>query len=297
MQFAELTFAGQTIYLADTEPRDQGLALLADGSFEAPLPLIFMALVKRSKGCVIDVGANTGIYSLLALKSRDDVHVHAFEPYLPLAEICRQNIGKNCADDRITLHRVALSDCKGNSKLYIPERTAGLLETSASLEPNFSNRPTTAVEVSTTTLDSFAFADISVIKVDIEGHEPVFLRGAEETIRLQRPIIFVEVLSIADLKSLNEFKRQFGYLDIRLRPTAAIADDVVRFDDSAWNHAFVPREKLPLMAKCFKAHGLPLTKYQPRRPRLLTKNLLSAAGYCYSRLGPALRQLMSKFQR
>jgi FkbM family methyltransferase len=206
MQFAELNFNGRKIHLADTEPRDQGLVLLADGSFEAPLPMIFMEAVNRSVGCVVDVGANTGIYSLLAVNSRRDVHVFAFEPYPPLAEICKQNISRNYADDRITLSRVALSDCEGAVQLYIPEETAGLLETSASLEPNFSNRPTKQIEVARSTLDACSIAEISVIKVDIEGHEPAFLKGAEGTILLHRPIIFIEVLSIADVESLNAFR-------------------------------------------------------------------------------------------
>lgn len=260
MHYAELNFAGHLIYLADTEPKDQGLMLLSDGSFEAPLPNVFMAVVSRSEGSVIDVGANTGIYSILAIKSRDGVHVHAFEPYAPLANLCSQNIRRNGGENQITLHRVALSDGEGTVRLYIPEETAGLLETSASLEPNFSGRPTTAVDVARSTLDAIGISGISVIKVDIEGHEPVFLKGAEKTINQERPVIFIEVLSIADLRSLNEFKQQFGYVDIRLRPTCAIEDDTVRFDQEAWNHAFVPQEKLPLIIRCLEASGIPFKR-------------------------------------
>jgi FkbM family methyltransferase len=39
------------------------------------------------------------------------------------------------------------------------------------------------------TLDSFAFADVALLKVDAEGAEPLVLWGAREVIRRCRPLI------------------------------------------------------------------------------------------------------------
>ena len=42
------------------------------------------------------------------------------------------------------------------------------------------------------TIDSFDFSDVSFIKIDVEGYELPVLHGAEQTIRMCRPMILVE---------------------------------------------------------------------------------------------------------
>jgi hypothetical protein len=42
------------------------------------------------------------------------------------------------------------------------------------------------------TLDSFAFADVALLKVEAEGAEPLVLWGARELIRRCRPLILFE---------------------------------------------------------------------------------------------------------
>ena len=50
-------------------------------------------------------------------------------------------------------------------------------------------------EVEVRTLDSFAFRDVCVIKVDVEGSEMEVLEGARETILRDRPPLIVELLT------------------------------------------------------------------------------------------------------
>jgi hypothetical protein len=93
-------------------------------------------------------------------------------------------------------------------------------------------------------LDRFGpFEGLSVIKVDIEGHEAAFLEGARKTIERYRPVIFCEVLSVAECDRLERFRRSIDYADIRLRPDAAIIAPRVAFDEAAWNHVLLPRER------------------------------------------------------
>ena len=42
------------------------------------------------------------------------------------------------------------------------------------------------------TLDSFEFSDVSMIKIDVEGHEEAVVAGAAETIRRCRPSLIIE---------------------------------------------------------------------------------------------------------
>ena len=101
---------------------------------------------------------------------------------------------------------------------------------------------------------------VAVIKVDIEGHEHAFLRGARGLIDRDRPIVFAEVLRAARRNLLNRFLREADYLDFRLRPDMAIHDGEVLFDAAAWNHALVPREKLGRFKEACDSFGLPVLR-------------------------------------
>jgi hypothetical protein len=49
-------------------------------------------------------------------------------------------------------------------------------------------------KIPVTTLDSYNFDDITMIKIDVENHENEVLRGGMKTIIKNKPIIFVENL-------------------------------------------------------------------------------------------------------
>ena len=48
-------------------------------------------------------------------------------------------------------------------------------------------------KVEARTIDSFGFSDVSLMKIDVEGHEARVLRGAEKTIGALHPVIIVEI--------------------------------------------------------------------------------------------------------
>lgn len=47
--------------------------------------------------------------------------------------------------------------------------------------------------VKVNTLDSYGFTGVSFIKIDVEGYEASVIRGAFETIKLNHPVILVEI--------------------------------------------------------------------------------------------------------
>ncbi len=219
--------------------------------FEAPLPEFLYGVARRRPGLVIDIGSNTGFYSLLAASASLRNTVLAFEPMAEIAERARQNIDRNDLADRIRVHQVALSDRDGLAEFYVPPDGHGMVETSASLRRDFKGEPASVRPVPSRRLDRvllrsrWAARRISLIKIDVEGHEAAVLNGARWTIRLRRPVLFVEVLPGADLPWLNHFIRRRRYVDVTLGPgRLATPRDAVAHDPAAWNHALVPREKL-----------------------------------------------------
>lgn len=244
MNTIQVNFAGRSFRLNDREGADLVARQIAAGSYEPPLPMLMMATLIRVEGIFVDVGANSGVYSVMAAAVVPGRRIVAFEPLPDALSVLKSNFEINGMADRVELHELALSEASGTAKFYLPDPGHGLVETSATLEPDFQPSHST-VEVPIARFDDISIPDtIGVIKVDIEGHEYAFLRGARETILRDRPIIFAEVVGPSKRAALGAFLHGVGYLDFRLRPDMAIHDGEVLFDNAAWNHAFVPSEKL-----------------------------------------------------
>ncbi len=240
--------------MENRDNRDQVAGAVArDGwtGFETPLPEYLYGVARRMPGLVIDVGSNTGFYALLAASASPCNAVLAFEPMTEIVERARRNVCRNGLSGRVLLQQVALSDRDGLAEFYVPPDVHGVVETSASLRRDFKGEPGTILPVASHRLDHvllrsrWAARPISLIKIDVEGHEAAVLNGARWTIRLRRPVLFVEVLPGADLPWLNHFIQRRRYVDVTLGPgRLATPRDAVAHDQGAWNHALVPREKL-----------------------------------------------------
>jgi FkbM family methyltransferase len=227
--------------------RDQVARAMHDNGwrgFEHPLPTMFRASVDRSRGDVIDVGANTGVYALIAAATGR--RVHAFEPNPAVVPLLRANIELNRQGKRVDVIEAAVSAREGTASLFLPPPSGTTVETSASLDEAFKEEIEATVEVPVTTIDgywrSIGRPAVGVVKIDVEGHEPAAVEGAIEVVGDCRPVLFVEVLSNVD--ALEDLRAQLGYVDVRLSAYEAIVGDRVRFDELAWNHAWVPPESV-----------------------------------------------------
>ena len=152
--------------------------------FAEPEIRIAAHLARNGSRC-LDIGANAGAYSYFM--RRAGAEVHAFEPIAPLVADLRRRFGSS-----ITIHPLAVSDLAGTVDIRAPliqgKPAYGLASIEQAWEPNkvISHR------VEMRTIDSFAFDNVSLIKIDIEGHEAAALRGAAATIARCRPALIIE---------------------------------------------------------------------------------------------------------
>jgi len=231
--------------------RDQIARAIHDGGwrgFERPLPDIFCLLVRElGAGVVYDVGANTGFYGLVAVTAHRHVEVHAFEPARQIIPLMERNVALSLYRNRISINRKGVSDQSGIATLYVP-LTSGLVETSSSLEREFKDEHQESYQVPITTIDQHWLQTgcprVTVIKIDVEGHEMPALRGAGELVSKARPVLVVEVLDGAPMAELQAFVSAHHLVDLRVSPTEVVVGDIVRFHPLAWNHVLVPREKV-----------------------------------------------------
>src|ERR1700680_1690492 len=170
-----LTF---TLDLADQIQRE-----IYFGTFEPQETAIIGAYV-RSGMTFVDVGANVGYYTALAAslvgpKGR----VIAFEPSPYAFERLRRMIDSNRLEHVTPVH-AGLSDRAGRLNLYLG---VGSCNDTPTMVPH---ENATAVEVSVRMLDSvmeeMGVDQIDVIKIDVEGHEPKVLEGAQNLLRHRR---------------------------------------------------------------------------------------------------------------
>ena len=157
----------------------------------------------------------------------------------------RRNLALNIPySKRISLNAVGLSDTDGTSKLYVPTPTAEVVETSASMDGQFKSSIDSVIDVPTQRLDtwwkSHGLPAVGVLKIDTEGTEHAVLAGAVELIRRERPVVVYELLPRAHTDEIATLAAEFGYSDMRLRPTAVVSGQPIEFDPEAWNHILVP---------------------------------------------------------
>lgn len=178
-----------------------------------------------SKRLAIDVGANCGFFSYYL--ARMGKSVEAFEP-LP---ICARAISA-FRSPRIQVHNVALSSASGTLRLFTPVFNGVPYPACSTFTPVAG--PHESCEVPVRTLDEFAFRDLCLVKIDVEGHELAVLKGAEQTLRRERPVVLVEIeqrhlnIPMAEVFAYLLAQRFKGYFLVagKLRPLAEFAYEI-----------------------------------------------------------------------
>ncbi|MFA5908677.1 MAG: FkbM family methyltransferase [Vicinamibacterales bacterium] len=173
---------------------DLVVAGLLRGTFEPEEQHLMRTLLPYCRG-MVDVGANLGLYALLASRLMPpNAPIAAFEAspieYAKLAWTIHRNQLANVQavaaaasdkDGRATIHQ-SLSGAGALNRLDRAAKSSGQWE---------------QVEVPMLTLDTWAGLHpgitVDLLKIDVEGHELPVLMGADDLIRRFRPVVLIEV--------------------------------------------------------------------------------------------------------
>jgi FkbM family methyltransferase len=145
---------------------------------------------------VVDVGANIGHYTVrFSLLVGNGGRVLAFEPVPETFELLAANLSFVGARN-VSLFNVAVSAGTGVTSLSVPQLPSGLANFYAAGLTDTSPwpyNPAAAFSVLTLALDSLPLPHrVSLVKIDVEGHELPALRGMEQLLRRDRPRLIVE---------------------------------------------------------------------------------------------------------
>jgi len=189
--------------------------------------LTMTTLLLKPGQTVVDVGANIGFYSLAALSiMNNDGAAYAFEPSLASYELLEKNVADNGLTDSIHCFNYGLGSAAGKHQLlYNDTELSGAF---VSDEQDVAKYHDTSETISIKVLDEVRpFTACDLLKVDVEGYEPAFLKGAVTTIRKFKPACLME----ANHFCLNAFTRTAlpDYID----QVQAIFPYVYAFDENS----------------------------------------------------------------
>ncbi|MDA7737974.1 FkbM family methyltransferase [bacterium] len=212
-----------TMYSQADDVMVSGLCFQGLESYEQESIDLFRGLASSSS-LILDVGANTGIYSLVAAIENPLSKVYAFEPVPRIFNRLEKNRDINNATN-VQLNQAVIADFDGSTTLYIP---TGKIPTSSSTAAGH-RRAVQTIEVNATTLDSFieleGISKVDLMKIDTESTEPLVLDGALKMIERDRPAIICEVLRPRTGGALRKILDKFGYQYYWITPSGLIKQD------------------------------------------------------------------------
>lgn len=161
----------------------------------------------------IDVGANHGSFSLVASRLvGPSGRIVAVEPQPLLSRLIKQSL-QATAPCPYVVHEFACSDHEGQAVFFVPHGSSG----SAGLISTYSAREqhqtfSVALKRFDEAVDWRALPGRLFVKLDVEGSEMAFLKGAQEMLAARHPPVMMEVHPTSMEKAgvgLEEFIRFF----------------------------------------------------------------------------------------
>jgi FkbM family methyltransferase len=142
----------------------------------------------KTSNTIIDIGANTGVYSLVAGAVNPQARIISFEPLPENFARLKANVRIN--NFNIEPQQIAIGDKNGEVTFYV----SGVLD--SSLNSNHRSG-TKEITVQSKTLDSFISENGIVpdlVKIDVERFEPEVITGFIKGIEAYHPTMIVEIL-------------------------------------------------------------------------------------------------------
>jgi len=193
------------------------LAEVDRGDYEPTLRQIILASVGPG-ALFVDVGAHVGYYTVLAAAAGADVIAVEPDAYN------RAALERNVRGLPVAVVAAAVADRAGRATFHPSASTTG-----SSLLPRTDIALRRAVTVETTTVDTLVagrFDRQLVVKLDVEGAEPLALAGAAETLRRAAALVVIAEVNPSALAA-----RSFALEDV-VRPLVDAGCDIEFVDRS-----------------------------------------------------------------
>lgn len=179
-----INFRGTEFFV---DPKDRSYLPSMVGGYYEKHELDIFEDISRYTHTFLDVGANIGMYSVLAVGQNSKIKCFAFEPVEENQALLKKNINLNGAVAKIKIIKSAVSNKSGTAVINLSDTMSGTH--SLSIDRGGSSR-----KVRTITLDEYCKKNSvkpDLIKIDVEGHEASVFEGMPNLLK-NTPTIFME---------------------------------------------------------------------------------------------------------
>lgn len=239
---------------------NQGKALLDE--HEPAVAWAISYVFDRAQGAVLDVGANIGQTLLKIIRIDRERPYYGFD----VSPACVAYVRRIIAENSLENH-VVLPFGLGAEEGILPILSKDPFDDMATVVEGFrsdalpAHRDLGLIKNGDAVISELGCADISLIKIDVEGGEADVLEGVSGTLRRTRPYVICEVLPSAHLKdesivrmrkeraarimnlmSTLDFRIFRIHPDCRLEPVSSF--ELPGFHLSLCNYMFIPKEKV-----------------------------------------------------
>ena len=194
------------------------------GDWEGQSIKIWIELTRHFE-VIYDVGANTGVFSLIAKTVNPMAEVHAFEPVERVFE--RLSLNNKINDFNIRCVRWAASDRDGKAIIF-DQNSEHIYSVTVNQDLSLPGTHTVQREISTKRLDTY-FAALplntrppQLLKIDVETHEPEVLLGMGNLLTAHRPDMLIEILNNDIAIRIENLVGRLGYLYFNLGEKGSI---------------------------------------------------------------------------
>lgn len=252
---------GKSHFLLDNTKTDYLMQIIRKDpcSFERNVVMLYSRLCQKNKLKIVDVGANIGIYSIIAATINPTCHVDAFEPSPSNFNSLCQNLLLNNINTVRPINK-ALGKNESRIPLYIPDNEE--ISSVSSMVEGFTelfHDKVNSTIVDVVALDEFykdRFQEIDLIKLDAEFFENEILLGGENLINTSKPIVICEALFYEvhkhkyahprqihdDLHSykIESFFKNKNYLSFAIGVSGILKVDTIHHHPDDRNFVFIP---------------------------------------------------------
>lgn len=163
----------------------------------------------RGVDTVLDIGCNSGLFSLAAARSNPDCRVVAFDLLPEAAQICLQNILRNDLAMQVEVRLSGLG-APGGFRVPLDAFLSGM-PSSVSTEYQFSQGVQIPVRAWDALAPEFAGARSMLVKIDVEATEHHLFAHGRAFLEAYRPAMLCELLKRAHVEEFEPMLKALGY--------------------------------------------------------------------------------------
>jgi len=173
-----------------------GAHMIIHGAHEYDLTDYILKVVRKTDHC-LDIGANIGYYTCLMSRLACDGKTLGVEPDPDVYQILRDNLYVNCLEGVGAVLNAAVGEAAGMLTLHRRMTRSGnpsIIKPSEAYTDAVGEAPVQAFETDSVTVDDLLGrfgGRIDLIKIDVEGAEPLVFRGMGETLRVNPQVKIV----------------------------------------------------------------------------------------------------------